>query len=44
MNPPLAQMLSLLILLPVAGAVVIALTRREAVLLQKAARASPCRW
>ena len=35
MTPPLAQVLSLLILLPVAGAVVIALTRREAVLLQK---------
>ncbi len=35
MNPPLAQIVSLLILLPVAGAVVIALTRREAVLLQK---------
>jgi NADH-quinone oxidoreductase subunit M len=35
MNPPLAQVLSILILLPVAGAVVIALTRREAVLLHK---------
>jgi len=35
MTPPLAQILSPLILLPVAGAVVIALTRREAVLLHK---------
>ena len=35
MIPPLAHLLSLLILLPVAGAVVIALTRREAVLQQK---------
>ena len=35
MTPPLAQLLSLLILLPVAGAVVVALTRREAELLHK---------
>jgi NADH-quinone oxidoreductase subunit M len=35
MTRPLSQLLSLLILLPVAGAVLIALTRRESVLLQK---------
>ena len=35
MNPPFVHLLSLLILLPVAGAVLIALTRREAVSLQK---------
>jgi NADH-quinone oxidoreductase subunit M len=35
MNPPLAQLVSLLILLPLAGALVVALLRREAVLLHK---------
>ena len=35
MTPPFAHLLSLLILLPIAGAVVIALTRRESVSLQK---------